>query len=104
MIVLMVIGASPASTGGGIKTTTFALLVLSARQVVQQKSECTIFGRRIDSGTIFRAFAIATMSMVWIFFEVIGLRTWKIRIFCMPSLKWRRLMRRWGSLQGSASI
>jgi trk system potassium uptake protein TrkH len=73
MIVLMVIGASPASTGGGIKTTTFALLVLSARQVVQQKSECTIFGRRIDSGTIFRAFAIATMSMVWIFFEVIGI-------------------------------
>ena len=73
MIVLMVIGASPASTGGGIKTTTFALLLLTARQVVQQREECVIFGRRIDNDTLFRAFAIATLSMVWIFVAVIGI-------------------------------
>ena len=32
-----------------------------------------IFGRRIDNDTLFRAFAIATLSMVWIFVAVIGI-------------------------------
>jgi trk system potassium uptake protein TrkH len=73
MILLMVIGASPASTGGGIKTTTAALLVLSARQVLLQKPECVIFGRRIAPNTIFRAFAITTLSVIWMFLAVIGI-------------------------------
>jgi trk system potassium uptake protein TrkH len=73
MIMLMVIGASPASTGGGIKTTTAAVLVLSTRQVLKQEPECVIFGRRIDHDTIFRAFAITTLSITWMFLAVIGI-------------------------------
>ena len=73
MIVLMFIGASPGSTGGGIKTTTAALLILSAHQVLFQKPECVIFGRRIDQETIHRAFAITTLSIIWIFLAIIGI-------------------------------
>lgn len=73
MVLLMVIGASPASTGGGIKTTTAALLILSAHQVLFQKPECVIFGRRIDQETIHRAFAITTLSIIWIFLAIIGI-------------------------------
>lgn len=66
IILLMFIGASPASTGGGIKTTTFALILLNISQVVRGRSECEIFGRRVGDDTIFQAFAITSMSMLWV--------------------------------------
>lgn len=66
IILLMFIGASPASTGGGIKTTTFALILLNISQVVRGHSECEIFGRRVGNDTIFQAFAITSMSMLWV--------------------------------------
>ncbi|WP_296400443.1 TrkH family potassium uptake protein [Acidaminococcus timonensis] len=66
IILLMFIGASPASTGGGIKTTTFALILLNISQVVRGRSECEIFGRRVGNDTIFQAFAITSMSMLWV--------------------------------------
>ncbi len=66
IILLMFIGASPASTGGGIKTTTFALILLNISQVVRGRSECEIFGRRVGNDTIFQAFAITSMSILWV--------------------------------------
>ena len=71
--ILMFIGGSPGGTAGGIKTTTAALLILSAHQVLFQKPECVIFGRRIDQETIHRAFAITTLSIIWIFLAIIGI-------------------------------
>lgn len=73
VIMLMFIGASPASTGGGIKTTTFSLLLLNIWQVVRGKEECEIFGRRITGETMFQAFAIASMSLLWVFFATLML-------------------------------
>lgn len=58
MILLMFIGASPASTGGGIKTVTFAVLVLSIKAVIKDKLEITIFKRRLSKGVIPKALAI----------------------------------------------
>ena len=65
-ILLMFIGASPASTGGGIKTTTFALLLLNIWQVLHGKDECVVYGRRIGDETMFQAFAITSMSLIWV--------------------------------------
>lgn len=71
IILLMFIGASPASTGGGIKTTTFALILLNISQVVRGRSECEIFGRRVGNDTIFQAFAITSMSLLWVTFATL---------------------------------
>ena len=61
-IILMFIGASPASTGGGIKTSTFGTLLLAIRATVQGESEPQVFGRRIPRGTVQRALAITLMA------------------------------------------
>ena len=50
MICLMLIGGSSGSTAGGIKTTTFAVIVLSIFASLRRKKECNIFGRRLESG------------------------------------------------------
>lgn len=58
-IVLMFIGGSPGSTAGGIKTTTLAVLVISAISTARRRTQSQIFGRRFDdealpqAGTVF---------------------------------------------------
>ncbi len=47
LVVLMVVGASPAGTGGGLKTTTFAAIVAQMRAVLRQRSAVTLFGRAL---------------------------------------------------------
>lgn len=64
MIFLMWIGASPASTGGGIKTSTFALATLNILAVARGKNKIQIFGRRISSESTHRAFAILCISLL----------------------------------------
>ena len=66
MIILMFIGASPLSTGGGIKSTTFFVIVLSMWTVFRGKSELVVFGRRITRELRDQAFAIFTMGTIWI--------------------------------------
>ena len=65
MIILMFIGASPASTGGGIKTTTLTTIILYVRASILGKNDTEIFGRRLDSST--------TKKSMGIFFTVIAL-------------------------------
>lgn len=59
---LMFIGASPGGTGGGIKTTTFILIVLAIWSIVKGKRDAEVFGRRIPTPDIFRALAIAVLA------------------------------------------
>ena len=59
MVAWMFIGASPGSTGGGMKTTTFALVLASARAVLRERSEVELFGRRISQAQVTRALALA---------------------------------------------
>lgn len=59
---LMFIGASPGGTGGGIKTTTFILIVLAIWSIVKGKRDTEIFGRRIVTTDVFRALAIAVLA------------------------------------------
>ncbi len=67
MIVLMFIGASPGSTGGGIKTSTLAVVLLSIRNVLQGKEEIDIFNRSIPVTTVYKAIAIVITSLLIIF-------------------------------------
>ena len=71
IIFLMWIGGSPASTAGGIKTSTFALATLNIFAVARGKSRIEIFGRRISSESTSRAFAILCISLISIGISII---------------------------------
>lgn len=58
LIILMIIGGSPGSTAGGIKTTTFAVLILSTIAIIRGDDEPVIFNKHIDQKTIRKALAI----------------------------------------------
>ena len=62
----MFIGASPGSTGGGIKTTTFGILILYAFGVLKRKEYVEVFKRRIDWELINKALAIVVISIFYI--------------------------------------
>lgn len=64
MIVLMLIGGSPGSTAGGMKTTTIAILILNALAVFRKKEDVQAFGRRVDISTISSASTILIMYVV----------------------------------------
>ena len=55
---LMFIGAAPASTGGGIKVTTLAILFLTVRMVLKGERRLVVFGRQVNRGLIQRALAV----------------------------------------------
>mgnify|MGYP003218492499 CR=1 FL=1 len=63
--ILMFIGASPGSTGGGIKTTTFGILILYALGVLKRKEYVEVF-KRIDWELINKALAIVIISLFYI--------------------------------------
>lgn len=64
IILLMWIGASPGSTGGGIKTTSFALVVLKIIAIVTGKERVEIFNKQVNEESITRAFASALLSIL----------------------------------------
>jgi len=66
MIILMFIGASPLSTGGGIKTTTFFVILISMWAVFRGRRDVVVFGRKISDELRDRAFAIFTMGTIWV--------------------------------------
>ena len=61
MISLMLVGGSPGSTAGGIKTTTIAVLFTAALSTFQRKENATFFGRRIDDVVVKNAATIFLM-------------------------------------------
>lgn len=63
MVFLMFVGASPASTGGGIKTTTFVVLVTAVLSVMRGEDEAVVLKRRLDKFTVYRALAITAVGL-----------------------------------------
>ena len=61
-LLLMFIGGSPVGTAGGIKTVTFAVLVVSALATIQNKNEVTLFHRNISKQAVNKAVAVTAMS------------------------------------------
>lgn len=62
-IILMFIGGSPSSTAGGIKTTTFGVLMVTIVSVIKGKDEVDVMKKRIPNSIVYRAFAIAVISL-----------------------------------------
>jgi trk system potassium uptake protein len=62
-IILMFIGASPGSTGGGIKTTTFATLLGAVWSQIRGKEDVAFFERRVEYETIYKALTVTTIGL-----------------------------------------
>lgn len=67
MIFLMFIGASPGSTGGGIKTTTF-YSILSSTTKIFRGGRTTIFNRTISKDSVTKAFGLFSLALAIILF------------------------------------
>lgn len=61
--ILMLIGGSPGSTAGGMKTTTAAILCISTASVIKRKKHSQLFGRRIEADAIRTAAALLMMYL-----------------------------------------
>lgn len=69
--VLMFIGASPSSVGGGVRTTTIAIMFLYLFSFIKSEDNISIFGRRISERDIKKALVVFNLSMLICFFSVI---------------------------------
>ena len=69
MIILMLIGGSPGSTAGGMKTVTIAVLFKNAIASFKRKEDPECFGRRIESGTVKTATTLFLMYFTLCFFS-----------------------------------
>ena len=67
MIFWMLVGGSPGSTAGGMKTTTVAVLFLTAWAVIRRKEQPECLGRRIGNDTVMHAVCILVLYFVLFF-------------------------------------
>jgi len=67
LIFLMFIGASPCSTGGGIKTTTFAALITKVYSTLKEEKDYSLLKRRLKKETVDKATGILIISLLLIF-------------------------------------
>lgn len=73
MILLMFIGASPGSTGGGIKTTTLGSMILAVRSTINGQDDVEFAGKRISREIARRAFAITALALLLVIIAVIAI-------------------------------
>lgn len=66
LIILMFIGASPGSTGGGIKTCTFGVLLIGAWSMIKNRDNMHVFKRTIPRPAFRKAVMIAGLAVAWI--------------------------------------
>lgn len=62
--ILMFIGSSPSSTGGGIRTTTVAIIVLSIWHLVRRHENVTIFHRTIPEKTVVNSYIVFVVGLI----------------------------------------
>ena len=67
LMALMFIGASPASTGGGIKTTTFSVIIIAVLSIIRGQEDVFIFHRRLPFVIVNKALSIIVMSSLLVF-------------------------------------
>lgn len=63
MVILMFIGASPGSTGGGIKTSTFGSMLLAIKATIYGQEDIEYSGKRISREIVRRAFALTALAL-----------------------------------------
>jgi trk/ktr system potassium uptake protein len=62
LILLMIIGASPGSTGGGIKTTTFGIICASIWGTLKGRADVMMFHRRIPQEIVHKAYVLSALA------------------------------------------
>lgn len=70
MLIFMFVGAGSSSTGGGIKLTTFLVILFSVSRFLQGKNDIVITNRKIRTENIFKALAVTTISFFVVFIAV----------------------------------
>lgn len=73
IMVLMFIGASPTSTGGGVKTTTLGVVAMTAASMVRGQVEPVVFKRRFPLHQIMKAVTIIGTAVTLVFFATLFL-------------------------------
>ena len=66
-IALMFIGTASGSTGGGIKLTTFSILLATIVSTVRGRTHTEAFGRRVPEVVVYRALSVALLSVALVF-------------------------------------
>lgn len=67
-IMLMFIGASPGSTGGGIKTTTFSVIIMHLWCTVRGRVDTAAFNRRIPADLVSKSLVVLSLSIIYVTF------------------------------------
>ncbi|MBE1444592.1 TrkH family potassium uptake protein [Paenibacillus sp. OAS669] len=83
MIILMFIGASPGSTGGGIKTTTFTTLIGAMIAMVRGKEDIVLFHYRLGKDRILKAITLTMIALFMVIFVAMILSTTENHPFLM---------------------
>lgn len=66
IFLLMLVGACPGGTAGGIKTTTFGLVGLSVYSLLRGRDNVNVFYRRVPSEVVMRSYAILMIVLIWV--------------------------------------
>ena len=74
-LILMFIGGSPVGTAGGVKTSTFALVIISAMSAIKGNENGRAFNRRLPNRTMRKALAVILISLSCAFLSIILLLT-----------------------------
>ena len=69
-VFLMFIGASPGSTGGGIKTCTFGVLLATAFSMIKNRDRVSVFKKTIPKEVVRKSLVIVFLAFLWIFVAV----------------------------------
>lgn len=75
-LILMFIGGSPVGTAGGVKTSTFALVIIAAMSAIKGEEYGTAFNRRLPNRTMRKALAVILISLSFSFLAIILLLTY----------------------------
>ena len=73
MSLMMFVGGATASVAGGIKVTTFFIILMSIYILIRERAYLTVFDREIDELTIRRSYAILVISTGFVFLCTLGL-------------------------------
>lgn len=77
-IILMFIGVGPGSTGGGIKITTFMIVVMTIISVIKNKSDTIILGHKIEKDAVYKSLSIIVLA------GLVAMMTAVITIYSCP--------------------
>jgi len=83
IIVLMFIGASPGSTGGGIKTTTFAALIGAVHTMLRGKEDVVMFRYRLAKERVYKALTVTLFALTLVLVATMILSTTEDHHFLM---------------------